>query len=165
MFPVEGQIIAPFAGRRNRSRWGECDGAHTGVDIGVAETQDVKAARDGQVKWVNFGRGYGSSQLAVMCHDGSMDFYGYVTDRAAEHDAQVMAGDVIGRIEGGGYLHFQTSQVQGQADWCENAVDPQPALEDGVEMTPEPKEEEVLVFPADPEVDEVLSFPVDPEDE
>ena len=143
MLPVNGEVIAPFAGRKNRKRWEECDGSHTGVDIGVEQDSDVQAARGGVVKWVNFGRGYGPAQLAVMCDDGTMDFYGYVTERIAGHDAVVELGDVIGRIDGGGYLHFQTSQVQGQADWCENAVDPQPALEVGVEMSSEDVVEEV----------------------
>lgn len=127
MLPVAGEAVTGFKTRKNAKKYPEC-GFHLGVDFATTDGDSVLAARGGEVRWVNFGRDYGPAQMAVLCEDGSMDFYGHLGARVAEHGTQVAAGDWLG-VAGDGHLHFQRQAVWGQADWCDNAADPQPSLE------------------------------------
>lgn len=129
MLPVAGDALGGFKTRKNAKKYPEC-GFHLGVDFATRPEDTVVAVRAGEVRWVNFGRGYGVAQMAVLCPDGTMDFYGHLGERIAEHGTQIAAGDTIGKMGAEeGHLHFQRQAVWGQADWCDNAVDPQPSLE------------------------------------
>jgi murein DD-endopeptidase MepM/ murein hydrolase activator NlpD len=120
-------MTAGFKTRKNAKKYPEC-GFHLGVDFATTAGNLVVAARGGEVRWVNFGRDYGSAQMAVLCEDGTMDFYGHLAGRIAGHEVQVRAGDTLG-MSSDGHLHFQRQAIWGQADWCDNAVDPHPSLE------------------------------------
>lgn len=123
--PVPGKsVTTPY--HKTGSLWKAC-GWHTGQDYAAPMGTVVVAARAGTVRHVNYGNAFGSKQLAVVCSDGSEDFYAHMSNRAAA-GTKVAAGQQVGRVgaEGnvtGPHLHFERHKRAG--DWnCSNMDDP-----------------------------------------
>jgi peptidoglycan hydrolase-like protein with peptidoglycan-binding domain len=87
----------------------------------------VVAARSGTVNHVSYGAAFGSRQLAVVCSDGTEDFYAHMSSRVAD-GTKVSAGDRIGTVGADGnttgpHLHFERHKKAGS--WsCSNMDDP-----------------------------------------
>jgi hypothetical protein len=111
-------------------------GLHTGVDIPAPSGTTVVAARAGVTKHVDFGPAFGTRQLAVLCDDGTEDFYAHMSARAADGQ-KVKAGDKIGEVGNsssaniGFHLHFERHKKHA-ANWsCGIVVNPDPSLHAG----------------------------------
>ena len=72
-------------------------GLHTGVDFPAPVGTMVVAARAGITKHVDFGPAFGTRQLAVLCDDGTEDFYAHMSDRVAANK-QVVSGSKVGEV-------------------------------------------------------------------
>ena len=113
------------------------DGIHTGVDFQAPAGARVVAARPGNLAHVHYGSAFGAHQVAVVCPDGTRDFYAHM--RARVQAGPVAAGQRIGEVgqEGnstGPHLHFERHATT-TAGWsCAVVRDPQPSL-DWDEMT------------------------------
>jgi murein DD-endopeptidase MepM/ murein hydrolase activator NlpD len=105
-WPAQGTITSPFG--RDGARW------HPGLDIGILQSLDVRAAADGVV--VLSGEtpgfdGYGSI-VAVQHRYGYMSLYAHLSRPLVRPGARVQAGQLIG-IAGctgwctGTHLHFE----------------------------------------------------------
>lgn len=123
--PVPGYSVTT-AYHKTGSMWNAC-GWHTGQDYAAPQGTRVVAARAGTVKHVNYGSSFGSHQIAVVCSDGTEDFYAHMY-RRENHNTRVEAGQWIGYVgtEGnstGPHLHFERHKVAGS--WsCGNMTDP-----------------------------------------
>lgn len=105
-WPAQGTITSPFG--RDGARW------HPGLDIGILQTLDVRAAADGVValsgKLAGFD-GYGS--IVVVQHRyGYMSLYAHLSRPLVRPGERVRTGQLIG-IAGctgwctGTHLHFE----------------------------------------------------------
>jgi murein DD-endopeptidase MepM/ murein hydrolase activator NlpD len=120
--PVPGHTVqTPF--HRRGKFWKTCKvktapngkktGLHTGVDIPAPQGTPVVAARAGVTKHVDFGPAFGTKQLAVLCDDGTEDFYAHMSSRKPG-GRKVKAGDKIGEVGNSSstpdlkpHLHFE----------------------------------------------------------
>ncbi len=110
---------------------------HTGVDIPAPKGTPVVAARAGVTKHVDFGPSFGTRQLAVLCDDGTEDFYAHMSSRKPG-GRKVKAGDKIGEVGNssstpglGFHLHFERHKKHA-ANWgCGIVVNPEPSLRAG----------------------------------
>jgi murein DD-endopeptidase MepM/ murein hydrolase activator NlpD len=109
---------------------------HTGVDFPAPLGTTVVAARAGTTKHVVFGSAFGTRQLAVLCADGTEDFYAHMSARAPDGKV-VAAGDKVGEVGNsseftiGFHLHFERHNVHA-AHWsCDVVENPGPSLRDG----------------------------------
>lgn len=123
--PVPGKAVTTKF-KLKGSFWKAC-GWHTGQDYAAKVGTKVVAARPGIVKHVNYGTAFGSKQVAVVCSDGSEDFYAHMRLRI-KSGTRVKAGDKIGEVgsEGnvsGPHLHFERHKVAGKWN-CNNIDDP-----------------------------------------
>jgi murein DD-endopeptidase MepM/ murein hydrolase activator NlpD len=105
-WPAQGTVTSPFG--RDGYRW------HPGLDIGILQSLDVRAAADGTVVLAGFMPGFDGygAIVAVQHRAGYMTLYAHLSRplvRAGEH---VVAGELIG-IAGctgwctGTHLHFE----------------------------------------------------------
>lgn len=105
-WPAQGTITSPFG--RDGARW------HPGLDIGILQSLDVRAAADGVV--ILAGEvpgfdGYGSI-VAVQHRFGYMSLYAHLSQPLVRLGEQVRTGQLIG-IAGctgwctGTHLHFE----------------------------------------------------------
>lgn len=105
-WPAQGTITSPFG--RDGARW------HPGLDIGILQSLDVRAAADGVV--ILAGEvpgfdGYGSI-VAVQHRFGYMSLYAHLSRPLVRPGEQVRTGQLIG-IAGctgwctGTHLHFE----------------------------------------------------------
>lgn len=136
--PIPGRPITTPYGKRG-SHW-SCrrdshgNGIHTGDDIAAPVGTTVVAMRAGTVRHVNYGNAFGRHQVAVVCSDGSEDFYAHMRMRVAS-GIHVSAGQKIGEVgtEGnvtGPHLHFERHTRQGH--WsCDVVTDPKPSYDSG----------------------------------
>ena len=111
-------------------------GLHTGVDFPAQLGTTVLAARAGITKHVDFGPAFGTNQLAVLCGDGTEDFYAHMSARVAAKKS-VAAGVKIGEVGNsssfdiGFHLHFERHSTHA-AQWsCGIVVNPDPSLMGG----------------------------------
>lgn len=123
--PVPGKAVTtPY--HKTGQYWKAC-GWHTGQDYAAPWGTKVVAARSGTVRHTSYGQAFGSKQMAVVCPDGSEDFYAHMSQRLAA-GTKVEAGDRIGQVgeEGnttGPHLHFERHKRAGR--WaCDNMDDP-----------------------------------------
>lgn len=140
--PVPGfRVQTPF--HRRGPLWRTCGvrieadgtqtGLHTGVDIPAPEGTAVVAARPGVTKHVDFGPAFGRHQLAVLCEDGTEDFYAHMRSRTAS-GRNVRAGDKIGEVgdessfDVGFHLHFERHNMHADQWGCSIIVDPERSL-------------------------------------
>jgi murein DD-endopeptidase MepM/ murein hydrolase activator NlpD len=82
---------------------------------------------------VDFGKAFGTLQLAVQCADGTEDFYAHVSDRVAG-GVNVKAGAKVGEVGDQGnvtgpHLHFERHTSQGPPWTCGFITDPSPSIE------------------------------------
>ena len=105
-WPAQGMVTSPFG--RDGSRW------HPGLDIGILQSLDVRAAADGVVALageVPGFDGYGSI-VAVEHRSGYMSLYAHLSRPLVRPGALVSAGELIG-IAGctgwctGTHVHFE----------------------------------------------------------
>lgn len=128
--PVPGyRVTTPY---RRAGKWWRACGWHTGVDFAAPTGTPVVAARPGVTRWRNYGSAFGSRQLAVVCADGSEDFYAHMHTRVPAGRA-VAAGDPVGTVGARGnvtgpHLHFERHARAGS--WsCTNMRDPQTSID------------------------------------
>jgi hypothetical protein len=106
------------------------------VDLPAPLGTKVVAARAGVTKHVDFGPAFGTRQLAVLCDDGTEDFYAHMSARIGPN-RQVAAGEKVGEVGNsssfsiGFHLHFERHNIHA-ANWsCGITVDPGPSLRQG----------------------------------
>jgi len=105
-WPAHGAITSPFG--RDGYRW------HPGLDIGILQSLDVRAAADGVVVLAGFMPGYDGygAILAVQHRDGYSTLYAHLARPLAHVGERVWTGEMIG-IAGctgsctGTHLHFE----------------------------------------------------------
>lgn len=135
--PVPGKTVTtPY--HKTGSHWTAC-GWHTGQDYAAPQGTRVVAARSGTVKHVNYGSAFGSHQIAVVCADGTEDFYAHMY-RRENNNVKVEAGQWIGYVgsEGnstGPHLHFERHKNAGAWN-CSNMDDPMKSHNEGAHMEP-----------------------------
>ena len=110
-WPVRGEIVRRFGpmgmGERNN-----------GVNIGGVEGEPVRAAADGQVRYVGDDQP-GQGLTIIMVHpDGWRTVYGHLGSATVDYGAEVRMGDQIGTVgttagDGRPSIHFETRQMQG----------------------------------------------------
>jgi murein DD-endopeptidase MepM/ murein hydrolase activator NlpD len=105
-WPAEGTVTSPFG--RDGGRW------HPGLDIGILQSLDVRAAADGVVDLAGFMPGYDGygAIVAVRHRFGYMSLYAHLSRPLVVPGARVVAGELLG-IAGctgwctGTHLHFE----------------------------------------------------------
>jgi murein DD-endopeptidase MepM/ murein hydrolase activator NlpD len=134
--PVPGKKSATAFGVRG-PLWGcnkvNGEGIHTGIDFPAPIGTQVVAARAGVTAHVDFGKAFGTLQLAVHCADGTEDFYAHMSDRVAG-GIKVEAGEKVGEVGDQGnvtgpHLHFERHTSQGPPWTCGFITDPSPSIE------------------------------------
>jgi hypothetical protein len=85
------------------------------------------AARSGTVKHTSYGSAFGSKQFAIVCTDGTEDFYAHTRTRPS-NGTKVLAGAKVAEVgsEGnvtGPHLHFERHKRAGTWN-CNNMDDP-----------------------------------------
>ena len=104
--PAQGTITSPFG--RDGYRW------HPGLDIGILQSLDVRAAADGVVVLAGYTPGYDGygAIVAVEHRDGYSTLYAHLAKPLVRAGDHVLAGEKIG-IAGctgsctGTHLHFE----------------------------------------------------------
>ena len=105
-WPAQGTITSPFG--RDGARW------HPGLDIGILQTLDVRAAADGVVALSGELAGFdGYGSIVVVQHRyGYMSLYAHLSRPLVRPGERVRTGQLIG-IAGctgwctGTHLHFE----------------------------------------------------------
>ena len=109
LWPITGPIRSPFG-----ARWGKM---HTGIDIGAAEGDAIRAAKAGTVIQAGYdGSGYGN--LVKIDHGGGVQtWYAHQSRIVIANGATVSAGELIGYVghtghvvpasAAGAHLHFE----------------------------------------------------------
>jgi murein DD-endopeptidase MepM/ murein hydrolase activator NlpD len=147
-------MVKPVPGHKSATAFGErgphwsCDkidgeGIHTGIDFPAPVGTEVVAARAGVTAHVDFGKAFGTLQLAVHCADGTEDFYAHMSDRVAG-GREVAAGEKVGEVGDQGnvtgpHLHFERHKSQGPPWSCGIVTDPSPSIQAPASGAPVPK--------------------------
>lgn len=105
-WPAQGTVTSPFG--RDGYRW------HSGLDIGILQSLDVRAAADGIVVLAGFMPGYDGygAIVAVQLREGYSTLYAHLSQPLVHPGQRVEAGERIG-IAGctgwctGTHLHFE----------------------------------------------------------
>jgi murein DD-endopeptidase MepM/ murein hydrolase activator NlpD len=105
-WPAQGTVTSPFG--HDGSRW------HPGLDIGILQSLDVRAAADGVVSLTGYMPGYDGygAIVAVQHRDGYSTLYAHLSQPLVRPGQRVQAGQRIG-IAGcsgwctGTHLHFE----------------------------------------------------------
>jgi murein DD-endopeptidase MepM/ murein hydrolase activator NlpD len=105
-WPADGTITSPFG--QDGYRW------HSGLDIGILQSLDVRAAAAGVVTKVGYVQGYeGYGSVVIVAHrEGFSTLYAHLTRPLTRVGQLVRPGDRIG-IAGctgwctGTHLHFE----------------------------------------------------------
>jgi murein DD-endopeptidase MepM/ murein hydrolase activator NlpD len=105
-WPARGTVTSPFG--RDGSRW------HPGVDIGILQSLDVRAASDGVVALAGFQPGYDGygAIVDINLQDGYSTLYAHLAQPLVHPGEHVRAGQRIG-VAGctgwctGTHLHFE----------------------------------------------------------
>ena len=105
-WPAQGTVTSPFG--HDGARW------HPGLDIGILQSLDVRAAADGVVTLSGFMPGFDGygAIVAVQHRLGYMTLYAHLSRPLVRAGARVVAGEVLG-IAGctgwctGTHLHFE----------------------------------------------------------
>ena len=89
-WPADGTITSPFG--RDGYRW------HTGLDIGILRSLDVRAAADGVVTRIGYLQGYeGYGSVVVIRHRyGYSTLYAHLSRPLAHPGEVVHQGELIG---------------------------------------------------------------------
>lgn len=107
--PVSGKIISPYGSRTNAVT--KAKESHYGVDIGVPENTDVKAAYDGYVK--GCGENSGMGKYIILAHSEGMETkYCFLKSINVKEKDTVKKSQVIGKSGSTGegmdaHLHFE----------------------------------------------------------
>jgi murein DD-endopeptidase MepM/ murein hydrolase activator NlpD len=105
-WPAQGTITSPFG--HDGARW------HPGLDIGILQSLDVRAAEDGVVALAGYMEGYDGygAIVAVQHRYGYSTLYAHLSQPLVHPGQRVLAGERIG-IAGctgwctGTHLHFE----------------------------------------------------------
>lgn len=128
--PVPGfKVTTPY--KKTGPYWKAC-GWHTGVDFAAPKGTLVVAARGGKVKHTSYGSAFGDKQFAILCPDGTEDFYAH-TDTRPINGKIVVAGQAVAKVGARGnvsgpHLHFERHAKQGQWN-CGNMRDPKASID------------------------------------
>jgi murein DD-endopeptidase MepM/ murein hydrolase activator NlpD len=105
-WPAQGTVTSPFG--RDGNRW------HPGLDIGILQSLDVRAAADGVVTLAGYMPGYDGygAIVAVQLQDGYSTLYAHLSQPLVRRGEHVSTGQLLG-IAGctgwctGTHLHFE----------------------------------------------------------
>ena len=105
-WPAQGTVTSPFG--HDGARW------HPGLDIGILQSLDVRAAAEGVVTLAGYLPGYDGygAIVAVELQDGYSTLYAHLSRPLVRPGQRVRAGQLIG-IAGctgwctGTHLHFE----------------------------------------------------------
>ena len=105
-WPAQGTVTSPFG--RDGYRW------HPGLDIGILQSLDVRAAADGVVTLAGYMPGYDGygAIVAVQLRNGYSTLYAHLSQPLVRPGQRVEAGQQLG-IAGctgrctGTHLHFE----------------------------------------------------------
>jgi murein DD-endopeptidase MepM/ murein hydrolase activator NlpD len=105
-WPAHGTVTSPFG--RDGYRW------HPGIDIGILQSLDVRAAAEGVVKLAGYMPGYDGygAIVAVQLQEGYSTLYAHLSRPLVRPGQEVKAGQLLG-IAGctgwctGTHLHFE----------------------------------------------------------
>jgi murein DD-endopeptidase MepM/ murein hydrolase activator NlpD len=108
-WPAQGTITSPFG--HDGARW------HPGLDIGMLQSSDVRAAEDGVVALAGYTQGYdGYGAIVLVQHRfGYSTLYAHLSRPLVLPGERVFAGEKIG-VAGctgwctGTHLHFELRQ-------------------------------------------------------
>src|SRR5512132_1940054 len=89
-WPAQGTVTSPFG--RDGYRW------HPGLDIGILQSLDVRAAADGVVALAGYLPGYDGygAIVAVQHRDGYSTLYAHLSQPLVRPGQHVQAGQLIG---------------------------------------------------------------------
>jgi len=130
--PVSGVITQRFGENvEYYKQWGYCCG-HNGIDWGIANGTQVRAAEDGKVVYIGYENG-GYGNYIKLEHKGNGAFYTYyahLRDAVVSVGDEVKAGDMIAYSDNTGastgpHLHFGL-KVPGENPGMKGYVDPAP---------------------------------------
>lgn len=136
MIPVPGYRVTTPYGIKG-PYWKAC-GFHTGADFAAPKGTPVVAARPGTLRHRNYGSAFGPFQFAIVCADGTEDFYAHTLDRPKD-GTKVGIGATVARVGDlgnvtGPHLHFERHAVAGR--WvCSLMQDPKRSIEYGEDST------------------------------
>jgi murein DD-endopeptidase MepM/ murein hydrolase activator NlpD len=120
VLPVEGRVSSVFGSRKDPIRGTERD--HHGLDIAAPEGTDIRAVRDGVVRFADERGGYG--QMVIVDHgEGLETRYAHCSELIVREGEKIRAGERIALVGSTGrstgpHLHFEARQDG-------NPVDPQ----------------------------------------
>ena len=105
-WPAQGTVTSPFG--RDAARW------HPGLDIGILQSLDVRAAADGTVALAGYVAGYDGygAVVGVQHRFGYMTLYAHLARPLVWPGTRVHAGELVG-VAGctgwctGTHLHFE----------------------------------------------------------
>ena len=105
-WPAQGTVTSPFGWDANRP--------HSGLDIGILRSLEVRAAAPGRVKQVGWLRGYEGYGLVVSVDVGRpySTLYAHLSRASVRRGERVESGDLLG-VAGctgwctGTHLHFE----------------------------------------------------------
>lgn len=105
-WPSSGEIVAPFG----RPGGPGASSSSSGVEIGAASGEGVRAVHEGLVAYAEPFTGYGN--LVILDHgDQSYSLYGHLATIDVESDERVAQGDLLGSVgrtpTGGTALYFE----------------------------------------------------------
>jgi murein DD-endopeptidase MepM/ murein hydrolase activator NlpD len=109
-WPAQGAVTSPFG--RDGARW------HPGLDIGILQSLEVRAAADGIVLLSGYMPGYDGygAIVAVQHREGYSTLYAHLSRPLVRPGTRVQAGQLIG-IAGctgwcaGTHLHFEVRRA------------------------------------------------------
>lgn len=105
-----GRITSHFGVRDNP--WGSGKKFHHGIDIGADEGVKIRAVADGYVYFARKSKRGGGLQVNVRAPNGLKFKYAHMSEILVQEGAQVVAGQVIGRVGSTGrsmgpHLHLE----------------------------------------------------------
>jgi len=116
VLPVEGRVSSAFGLRKDPM--GGAERQHKGMDIAAAHGSDIRAVRDGVVRFADDRGSYG--KVVILDHgDGLETRYAHCSELVVREGEKIRAGERIARVGSTGrstgpHLHFEVRQ-DGQA--------------------------------------------------
>jgi murein DD-endopeptidase MepM/ murein hydrolase activator NlpD len=112
VLPVDGRVSSVFGSRKDPIRGTQRD--HHGLDIAAPEGTDIRAVRDGVVRFADEMGGYG--QIVIVDHgDGLETRYAHCSELIVQEGEKIRAGERIALVGSTGrstgpHLHFEARQ-------------------------------------------------------
>jgi murein DD-endopeptidase MepM/ murein hydrolase activator NlpD len=112
VLPVEGRISSSFGSRKDPIRGSQRQ--HHGMDIAAAEGSDIRAVRDGTVRFADEQGSYGN--LVILDHGNGLETrYAHCSELMVQEGEKIRAGERIALVGSTGrstgpHLHFEARQ-------------------------------------------------------